>query len=78
MVDDRNSTAAGFMRGIAAAFLTHCVEGAAPDAPAILEGNHFDLVIDRVPVNITGRRVRATAVNGSIPGPVLKWREGET
>lgn len=66
------------MRGIAAAFLTHCVEGAAPDAPAILEGDHFDLVIDRVPVNITGRRVRATAVNGSIPGPVLKWREGET
>ena len=78
MVDDRAFNRRHFMRGIATAFLTHCVEGAAPGAPAILEGDHFDLVIDRLPVNITGRRVRATAVNGSMPGPVLKWREGDT
>jgi CopA family copper-resistance protein len=66
------------MRGIAAAFLTHRVGGAAPGVPAILSGDHFDLVIDWLPVNITGRSRRATAVNGSMPGPVLKWREGDT
>src|SRR5246127_4064501 len=68
-----------FMRAIAAGFVTHVVHGAAAaDGPAVLTGDHFDLVIDWLPVNITGRRGRATAVNGSVPGPILKWREGDT
>jgi CopA family copper-resistance protein len=46
--------------------------------PTVLTGNHFDLVIDEVPVNFTGRSAVATAVNGSVPGPLLRWREGET
>ncbi len=46
--------------------------------PAVLTGNHFDLVIDSLPVNFTGRRVVATTVNGSAPGPILRWREGDT
>jgi CopA family copper-resistance protein len=46
--------------------------------PAVLTGNHFDLVIDEMPVNFTGRNAVATAVNGSIPGPLLRWREGDT
>ncbi|GAC1438614.1 MAG: copper resistance system multicopper oxidase [Terriglobales bacterium] len=46
--------------------------------PKTLTGNHFSLVIDSVPVNFTGHESRATAVNGSIPGPLLRWREGET
>lgn len=50
--------------------------GAQP--PAILTGKHFDLTIDSIPVNYTGRRTMATAVNGSVPGPTLKWREGDT
>jgi CopA family copper-resistance protein len=45
---------------------------------AVLTGNHFDLVIDDMPVNFTGRNAVATAVNGSIPGPLLRWREGDT
>ena len=78
MVDDREFNRRHFVRGIAAAFLTHRVEATALDVPAPLTGDHFDLVIDWLPVNITGRRVRATAVNGSMPGPILKWREGDT
>jgi CopA family copper-resistance protein len=78
MVDDQGFNRRHFIRGIAAAFLAHRVESAAPDVPAILSGDHFDLVIDWLPVNITGRRVRATAVNGSMPCPILKWREGDT
>src|SRR5260370_24094849 len=46
--------------------------------PAVLTGSHFDLVIDETPVNFTGRSAIATAVNGSIPGPLLRWREGDT
>jgi FtsP/CotA-like multicopper oxidase with cupredoxin domain len=47
-------------------------------APAILTGTHFDLAIQAHPVDLTGRRVKATLVNGSLPGPTLKWREGDT
>jgi CopA family copper-resistance protein len=46
--------------------------------PAVLTGSHFDLVVDETPVNFTGRSSVATAINGSIPGPLLKWREGDT
>jgi CopA family copper-resistance protein len=46
--------------------------------PGTLTGNHFDLTIDYLPVNFTGKHRMATAVNGSVPGPTLRWREGET
>src|SRR5690348_5368239 len=46
--------------------------------PPPLTGSHFDLVIAETPVNFTGRNTVATAINGSIPGPLLKWREGDT
>ncbi len=49
-----------------------------PQMPATLTGSHFDLTIDTLPVRITGRRCMATAVNGSVPGPTLRWREGDT
>jgi hypothetical protein len=38
----------------------------------------YDLVIDEQEVNITGTPVRAMTVNGSIPGPVLRFVEGDT
>ncbi|HKV53171.1 MAG TPA: copper resistance system multicopper oxidase [Candidatus Binataceae bacterium] len=43
-----------------------------------LWGNKFDLVVERTPVNFTGRRSVATTVNGLVPGPTLRWREGDT
>jgi CopA family copper-resistance protein len=46
--------------------------------PAMLSGPDFDLAIVRTPVNITGRQAMATGVNDSVPGPILRWREGET
>ncbi len=46
--------------------------------PPLLSGNSFKLVVEQVPVNYTGRRSVATAVNGSVPGPTLRLREGET
>ncbi|MBO1250914.1 copper resistance system multicopper oxidase [Comamonas denitrificans] len=50
------------------------VRGAAP----VLRGNEFDLVIAESPVNFTGKPGMATTINGSLPGPTLRWREGET
>ena len=49
-----------------------------PRTPAILTGTHFDLTIHLLPVNFTGYPAVATAVNGSVPGPTLRWREGDT
>ncbi|MDR2326359.1 MAG: copper resistance system multicopper oxidase [Acidovorax sp.] len=48
--------------------------GAAP----VLRGNAFDLVIAESPVNFTGKPGMATTINGSLPAPTLRWREGET
>jgi CopA family copper-resistance protein len=43
----------------------------------ILSGTEFDLTISQTPVNFTGKPRLATTVNGSLPGPTLRWREGE-
>jgi len=42
-----------------------------------LSGKHFDLDIGYQPVNFTGKSRIATAVNGSVPGPILRWKEGD-
>lgn len=44
----------------------------------VLTGTDFDLRIGPVPVNITGADRTALAVNGSVPAPLLRWREGDT
>jgi CopA family copper-resistance protein len=43
----------------------------------ILEGDTFDLTIDEIAVNYTGQPRTATAINGSIPAPTLRMREGD-
>jgi FtsP/CotA-like multicopper oxidase with cupredoxin domain len=45
--------------------------------PETLTGSNFELNIDELTVNVTGRRRIAVAVNGSVPGPTLRWREGD-
>ena len=46
--------------------------------PSVLSGTQFDLRIGRTAVNITGRDRTALTINGSLPGPLLRWREGDT
>ena len=43
-----------------------------------LSGTEFDLAIEPTAVNITGTPTIATLVNGLLPGPLLRWREGDT
>ena len=45
--------------------------------PTILRGRQFELNVGYQPVNFTGKNRMATAVNGSVPAPILRWREGE-
>ncbi|MFJ3150206.1 copper resistance system multicopper oxidase [Pseudomonas hunanensis] len=48
-----------------------------PGQPNVLTGTDFDLYIGELPVNITGAKRTAMAINGSVPGPTLRWREGD-
>lgn len=45
---------------------------------SVLSGTEFNLDIGAIDVNITGNRRRGTVVNGQIPAPLLRWREGDT
>jgi CopA family copper-resistance protein len=56
--------------------------GRAQNAPlpaglSVLKGNRFDLDIGYREVNFTGTPRQATVVNGGLPGPVLRWQEGQ-
>ena len=44
----------------------------------VLRGASFDLSIGETPMNFTGSTKIAQTINGSIPGPVIRWREGDT
>ncbi|VVM84772.1 Copper resistance protein A [Pseudomonas fluorescens] len=70
-------TAGGILGGLG---LWHTPIWAAPrvgDAN-VLSGTEFDLFIGETPVNITGNSRTAMTINGGIPGPQLRWREGDT
>ncbi len=43
----------------------------------ILRGKNFHLTIAPQAVNFTGHNRMATAINGSVPGPILRWKEGD-
>lgn len=53
-------------------------EGTSTGSAAVLSGTEFDLEIGESPVNFTGSPRMATTVNGSLPAPTLRWREGDT
>ena len=67
-----------FVEGLAAAGLGNRILSSPASASPVLAGSAFDLAIGALPVNITGRSRIATVVNGSLPGPTLRFREGDT
>src|SRR5437879_6245406 len=50
---------------------------AAGNAGAVLSGTEFNLEIGTLAVNFTGQPGIATVVNGRLPAPLLRWREGD-
>jgi CopA family copper-resistance protein len=55
-----------------------CAAPVARRSTAVLEGTEFHLTLERTVVNVSGKPVFATAINGMLPGPTLKWKEGDT
>jgi CopA family copper-resistance protein len=66
--------------GVAAALGLRSSESFAQSAAsrAELRGTHFDLTVGELPVDFTGHRRIATVVNGQLPAPLLRWRQGDT
>ena len=52
--------------------------GTSTGTAEVLSGTEFDLTIAESLVNFTGTPRLATTINGSIPAPTLRWREGDT
>ena len=69
-------TVAGLLTGVGAWSPLRATSPGA--ATAELRGTDFDLAIGEAGVNLTGRGSVATVVNGTLPAPVLHWREGDT
>ena len=46
--------------------------------PQTLRGTDFNLTIGEQAVNFTGAPRIGTTVNGSLPAPILRWREGDS
>ncbi len=71
-----------FVQGVAAAGAVASVwplhRALAVSREPVLTGTEFQLEIGPMSVNITGRAKSATAINGQIPAPILRWREGDT
>jgi CopA family copper-resistance protein len=70
-------TAAGILGGLGL-WRTPVWAITSPGEPNVLVGKDFDLFIGETPVNITGNPRTAMTINGGIPGPLLRWREGDT
>lgn len=74
-------TAGGVLLGLSSRAMQAVAQAAeapaSPSAAPVLTGNVFNLVIAESPVNFTGKQTVATTINGSLPGPTLRWKEGE-
>lgn len=77
------STRRGFVQGVASAAALSSLGSwprrllAAAGGPSELRGTEFDLEISALPVNYSGRASVATAINGRVPAPLLRFREGD-
>lgn len=76
-------SALGFLAGVAR-FVPSCTArpvpyraAARPGADAVLRGELIDLTISELPMSIDGETSRAVAVNGTVPGPIIRLREGQ-
>ena len=69
--------AGGTVAGLGLAPRINWAASGAPGNANVLRGTNFNLSIGELMVDFTGARRSAVAVNGSVPGPILRWREGE-
>ncbi|WP_262966784.1 copper resistance system multicopper oxidase [Methylobacter psychrophilus] len=70
-----------FIQGLAALGVLPCfnlAQAKLTTQTQVLAGTEFNLTIAETAVNFTGAPRMATTVNGSVPAPTLRWREGDT
>lgn len=80
------SSRRNFIKGIAAASVAgglgiktfNAFSAVSLVQPHMLTGNDFDLFIAETPLNITGNIRYAKTINSGLPGPLLRWKEGDT
>lgn len=70
--------AGGALMGLGLAPSLSRASGRSDNGPETLAGSRFDLTYSPTPVNFTGQDRFATAINGSVPAPVLRFKEGDT
>jgi CopA family copper-resistance protein len=58
--------------------LSTAAQGNPPALWTTIAGTDFDLRIGETPMNVTGLPNIAFTVNGSVPAPTLRWKEGDT
>ncbi|MEL7312702.1 MAG: copper resistance system multicopper oxidase [Pseudomonadota bacterium] len=75
----RNLLKSTLALGCSAALLPDWARSAATSSADVnsLAGTEFDLAVDQFPVQVGGIRGRAIGVNGTVPAPLLRWREGD-
>jgi CopA family copper-resistance protein len=77
MTNDKLSRRQALGLGVAALAFPAASGALAQSAVGRAMPREFNLTLSHVTANITGRRRPAMAINGQIPGPVLRFREGE-
>lgn len=63
--------------GLAPRFVQAAMPDSMPTDLPVLEGPNFDLTIEELAVNFTGKPFRGIGINGSVPAPTLRMREGD-
>ena len=69
----KGAVAAGFLAGLSGILPAYARTG----RQRYLSGNPIDLFIGEQEIEIGGRRAAAVAINDTVPGPLLRLREGE-
>lgn len=72
--------ATGLLAGVRGLMPAYARQGSGDEASAVRRsgGDAVDLAIRRTALNIGGRKAAVTTINGSLPGPLLRFREGDT
>ncbi|PKP67203.1 MAG: hypothetical protein CVT83_08745, partial [Alphaproteobacteria bacterium HGW-Alphaproteobacteria-5] len=75
----QTASATGLLAGLQA-LMPAWARQAASLAPTSVTGTHrtFDLAIGRTALEIGGETATAKTINGTVPGPLLRFQEGET
>uniref|UniRef100_UPI00047687AA multicopper oxidase domain-containing protein n=1 Tax=Gracilimonas tropica TaxID=454600 RepID=UPI00047687AA len=77
----RYTTSMGVVAGLSTVLPAYAFAGFDNQPREILtpqgKDNVLDLTISKIPLEVDGQRTQATAINGQVPGPLIRLKEGE-